>query len=203
MTRPSRPTRETTGPGKRSAGPFAAIARIFVVQLIAVAAITAVLTTVYALIDPGGSNDEVSTVAQGSPSATAPASTPVGSPAAPSSSAPASSAPPATTAPPPAPPSASDTADPNRPQLVLLDQSAPDGAVQDAARRLASAGWTVYRTAPFRGTVRTTTVYFPTGLDKPAGRVAKVLPGDTRVLPRFSNLSQTRLTVVLTDDYNP
>jgi hypothetical protein len=33
--------------------------------------------------------------------------------------------------------------------------------------------------------------------------VAKVLPGDTRVLPRFSNLSQTRLTVVLTDDYTP
>ncbi|MDQ1620720.1 MAG: hypothetical protein QOE19_3289 [Actinomycetota bacterium] len=199
MSRPSKPTRETTGPGKPSAGPFAAIARLFVVQLIAVAAITAVLTTVYALIDRGGSDDEVSTVAQGSPSATAPASTPVSSPAAPSSSAPASSAPPATTA----PPSASGTANPNRPELVLLDQSAPDGAVQDATRRLASAGWTVYRTAPFRGTVRRTTVYYPTGLDKPAGRVAKVLPGDTRVLPRFSNLSQTRLTVVLTDDYTP
>jgi hypothetical protein len=59
----------------------------------------------------------------------------------------------------------------------------------------------VFKTGSFRGTVSTTTVYFPDGLRDQAEALAKALPGDPRVKERFSNLSETRLTIVLTNDY--
>ena len=63
------------------------------------------------------------------------------------------------------------------------------------------AGWDVHKTGNFNGTVSTTTVYYPSTMRGDALNLAKDLPGNPRVKERFSNLSQTRLTIVLTDDY--
>jgi LytR cell envelope-related transcriptional attenuator len=189
---------------EQETGPVKALARLFLVQLLAVAAITVVLTTLAVLVghDSNDPSDRVSTVAKDPPSA--------GGPASPSStSAPAATA--ATTTPPPTPPpsssappaSAAESTPAARTEVVVLNQSAYDGAAGDVADLLRGAGWTVNRMDTFSGTVRSTTVYYPDGKEKAARRVARLLPGETRVLPRFSNLSQTRLTVVLTDGFKP
>ena len=59
----------------------------------------------------------------------------------------------------------------------------------------------VNKVGSFNGTVSTTTVYYPSTMRGDAHNLAKALPGNPRVKERFSNLSQTRLTIVLTDDY--
>ena len=82
-----------------------------------------------------------------------------------------------------------------------MNQSGGNSLAQKVAARLRQAGWTVKQTSSFRGSVSTTTVYYPRGLRAQASKLAKDLPGDPRVKERFSNLSATRLTVVLTNDY--
>lgn len=195
MTTPSQPPPVKTEEPKTEA--VSGLVRLFLLQLLAVAAITALLTTFSVLIGRGSSTDEVvSTVAKNPPAASAPADVPT--PAVPTSAVP-TSAPPETSA----PPSPSQSVDPARPEVVVLNQSAGEVEAQEAADRLRGAGWAVSRTDTFRGTVRATTVYYPPGEEDAARQVARELPGKTRVLPRFSNLSETRVTVVLTDDYAP
>ena len=46
-----------------------------------------------------------------------------------------------------------------------------------------------------------TTVYYPAGAKAEARAAAAGLPTEPRVRPRFGNLSTTRLTVVVTDNY--
>jgi hypothetical protein len=84
---------------------------------------------------------------------------------------------------------------------VVLNQSGRAGLAGRVADRLRKAGWTVQRTGDFSGSVSTTTVYYPAGLADAAKDAADDLPGDPRVKKRFSNLSTTRITVILTDDY--
>lgn len=206
---PDRPDDAGEPPGRT----FGALVRLFLTQLLAVAAVTAVLTAVYALVVDDSSRDGVTTAAQsrspgsdraespGGPAASSPGTGPVvsGGPASsspsgssrsgsPSGSPPARSEPPSST-----PPTAT-----GRPEVVVLNQSAGRGAAARAAAALRDRGWSIFRTADFRGTVRTTTVYYSTGQEAAARRAAKDLPGATRVLPRFSNLSRTRLTVIVT-----
>ncbi|MGZ4469033.1 MAG: LytR C-terminal domain-containing protein [Nocardioidaceae bacterium] len=203
MTTPMRPPQQEDD----GQGTGVALARLFLLQLLAVAAITALLTTVTVVIGRGTGSDQVTTATQGSPStpaAASPRATSSSSSASRASAAPPpSSAPPATppASPPPVSPSA--TVDTSRPEVVVLNQSARQGAAADAADRLRGAGWAIRRTDSFSGNVRTTTVYYPPGMEQAARTVAKTLPGATRVLPRFSTLPRTRLTVVLTDDYQP
>ncbi|MGZ4616819.1 MAG: LytR C-terminal domain-containing protein [Actinomycetes bacterium] len=203
MTTPMRPPQQEDD----EQGTGVALARLFLLQLLAVAAITALLTIVSVVIGRGTGSDQVTTATQGSPSTPAAASPRATSSSPSASSAPTapppSSAPPATppASPPPVSPSA--TVDTSRPEVVVLNQSARQGAAADAADRLRGAGWAIRRTDSFSGTVRTTTVYYPPGMEQAARAVAKTLPGATRVLPRFSTLPRTRLTVVLTDDYQP
>ena len=83
----------------------------------------------------------------------------------------------------------------------MLNQSGGSGLASQVADRVRRAGWIVKQTGNFRGTVSTTTVYYPSGLSDEARKLAKQLPGEPRVKERFSNLSATRLTIVLTDDY--
>ena len=207
MTTPMRPPQQEDD----EQGTGLALTRLFLLQLLAVAAITALLTTISVVIGRGTSSDQVTTATQRSPSTRAAASPRATTSSPPAGSAPvappASSAPPATpqASPPPASPSASPSAtvDASRPEVVVLNQSARQGAAADAADRLRGAGWSIRRTDSFSGSVRTTTVYYPPGMRQAALAVAKALPGATRVLPRFSTLPRTRLTVVLTDDYQP
>jgi hypothetical protein len=66
---------------------------------------------------------------------------------------------------------------------------------------LRDKGWTVAHTGNFRGQVTATTVYYPPGAEADAQAAAAGLPTEPRVRPRFGNLSTTRLTVVVTDNY--
>jgi hypothetical protein len=135
-------------------------------------------------------------VTSSAPSGPAPAtgSSPAESPA-PSGSAPAAS---------PAPSGPASAASPapsaDRPEVVVLDQTGDPARAEAAAQRLRSAGWSVALVGRFRGTVRATTVYYPRGERAAAEQAADALAVPERVLPRFGNLSTSRLTVVVTDN---
>ncbi len=85
--------------------------------------------------------------------------------------------------------------------VVVLNQTARGGLAANVAARLAAKGWTVTGVGNFRGVVTATTVYYPAGHVAAAQAAAKSLPTAPRVLPRFGNLSTTRLTVVVAGNY--
>jgi cytoskeletal protein RodZ len=86
-------------------------------------------------------------------------------------------------------------------EIVVLNQTGQAGLAATAATRLRAKGWTVGAVGNFHGVVPATTVYYPVGQEAAATAAAKSLPTPPRVLPRFGNLSLTRLTVVVTANY--
>ncbi len=86
-------------------------------------------------------------------------------------------------------------------QVVVLNQTTRRGLASTVAEQLRSAGWQVPAVGNFRGIVPSTTVYYPPGGESGALAVAADLPVEPRVRPSFGNLSETRLTVVVTDSY--
>ena len=176
-------------------GAWGAVARLLSLQLLAVVAVTAVITGIYALA--GGHKTNQVAAGSSAPATTAspaagskqPASTPPASP-------PAS---PATSTSPPASPTTSQPpASAKRLKVDVLNESAPNGIAARTAARVRSLGWTVGRISNFRGTVSATTVYYPTGQAKAARELAAGLPGKPRVFPRFSTLASNRLTIIVT-----
>ena len=165
-------------------------------DLLAVIAIAAVLTVVVSSLG-GGLDDDVSagtkpadrsSATTDSPPTSTPSQTPPAS---------ASSSPPATTS---APATVSSTpVDADRPRVDVVNQSAPDGAARVVAARLRDRGWRIGRVEDFSGNVAETTVYYPPGMRRDARLLAQDLPGSPRVLPGFSTISGTRLTVILVD----
>jgi LytR cell envelope-related transcriptional attenuator len=180
--------------------------RILLPPFLAVTAVAAILTTLYIWLGP---QDTLGEAAFGRPTPTSPAAasttgTPTKTKSAPPKSSPSTPTPTTSTSTPSpstATPEESETPEPDRPEVVVLNQSAREGLASRVAREVRQKGWEVNKVGNFRGTVSTTTVYYPVGLAKDANALAKDLPGDPRVKERFSNLSQTRLTIVLTDDY--
>jgi LytR cell envelope-related transcriptional attenuator len=85
--------------------------------------------------------------------------------------------------------------------IVVLNETTRRGLAATVATRLRSNGWTVSGVGNFRGEVPATTVYYPVGHQAAALAAAKSLPTPARVLPRFGNLSTTRLTVIVTTNY--
>jgi hypothetical protein len=85
--------------------------------------------------------------------------------------------------------------------IVVLNETARPGLASTAAAQLRAKGWTVTGVGNFRGVVTATTVYYPFGHVAAAQAAARSLPTPPRVLPRFGNLSSTRLTVVVTSNY--
>ncbi|MGH8892205.1 MAG: LytR C-terminal domain-containing protein [Actinomycetes bacterium] len=86
-------------------------------------------------------------------------------------------------------------------EVVVLNQTSRGGLAGTVADRLRASGWEVPAVGNFRGILRATTVYYPVGARADALAVAGDLPTEPRVRPRFGNLSETRLTVVVTDSY--
>lgn len=97
--------------------------------------------------------------------------------------------------------SATQAAAPAEVEVVVLNQTSRGGLAGTVAASLRNAGWDVPAVGNFRGVVPETTVYFPEGTEDAALEVAKDLPTEPRLRPRFGNLSTTRLTVVVTDSY--
>jgi len=168
----------------------------FVPSLLAVLAVTALITALYVWRgeDPDAT---VQANASADGSTRAPISTSPSASTSPASSPPASSTKPAapTTA-------AGNPADlVGDLEVVVLNQTSRGGLAATVAEQLRGKGWTVAHTGNFRGQVPATTVYYPPGARAEARAAAAGLPTEPRVLPRFGNLSTTRLTVVVTDNY--
>jgi hypothetical protein len=86
-------------------------------------------------------------------------------------------------------------------EVVVLNETRRSGLAGTVADVLRGKGWTVPTVGNFRGTVATTTVYYPEGAEAAAQAAAEMLPTTPRIRPRFGNLSTSRLTVVVTDNY--
>ena len=172
------------------------IAGAFVPSLLAVLAVTAMITALY--VWRGESPD--TTVPAGatttkSSTTPAPSASKKGTPTTkPASTAAASK--PATTA-----PATASTVPVGDVEVVVLNQTSRKGLAGTVAKRLRDKGWTVALTGNFSGRVPSTTVYYPPGAKADAEAAAAGLPTKPRVMPRFGNLSTTRLTVVVTDSY--
>lgn len=85
--------------------------------------------------------------------------------------------------------------------VVVLNQTGRSGLASVVADRLRGRGWSVAGVGNFRGSVPATTVYYPAGAQAQAQAAARHLPTPARIRPRFGNLSTTRLTIVLTNNY--
>jgi LytR cell envelope-related transcriptional attenuator len=85
--------------------------------------------------------------------------------------------------------------------VVVLNETSRSGLAAAVADRLRGNGWTVSGVGNFRGAVPATTVYYPAGHAAAAQAAANSLPTPPRVLPRFGNLSTSRLTVIVTTNY--
>ncbi len=162
---------------------------------LAVCAVTAILIGLFVWLGPDRSDTEVLGERTSTPTSPAASPTPTPATSSPAASSPAPSSPaPTTSAPEPSPTV-------SRGEVVVLNQSGGSGLAERVAKLVRDKGWDVDAVGNFRGTVSRTTVYYPSGQEGKARALAKDLPGDPRVMERFSNLSQTRLTIVLTDDY--
>jgi hypothetical protein len=205
-TTPEPETPDHTSARPATAGPHAitregawgAVARLLAIQLLTVVAVTAVITGIYALTGRGENRATAGGASSGTPTGSL-------SPSSPPSSAPPSQP----TTEPSVDPSASATSSPATPtsseppvrthllKVDVLNQSAAKGAAGRFAARIRDLHWRVGRVDNFHGTVSTTTVYYPQGRAKAAHELARGLPGNLRVLPRFSTLSDSRLTLIL------
>ncbi|MEP6761451.1 MAG: LytR C-terminal domain-containing protein [Sporichthyaceae bacterium] len=173
------------------------IAGAVVPSLLAVLAVTAMITALY--VWRGESHDTTTPAIATTKSSSAPASSATGTPKAttktaskPAVSAATRTATTATTKP---------AARVGDLEVVVLNQSSRKGLAGTVAQRLRDKGWKVALTGNFRGQVTATTVYYPPGAQADAEAAAAGLPTTPRVRPRFGNLSTSRLTVVVTDSY--
>lgn len=175
------------------------ITSALVPSLLAILAVASLITALYVwrgedAEPPGATTAAASTGDASEPSESAtPSATPTTSKTSqPAASAGASSAPPS---------SADATTQAPAVAVVVLNQTRNSGLASVVADRLRARGWTVAGVGNFRGTVPATTVYYPTGTQAQAQAAAGTLPTPPRVRPRFGNLSTTRLTIVVTDNY--
>lgn len=174
--------------------PVRAVVRLFALQLLAVVAIATVITVVATLL-AGDDRGTLTTTLPGSSES---------APATPAESSPPPSPAASSEQPAPTPPSSSAEPTPSettrqRMRVDVLNQSAGAGAAESTAARLRERGWRIGRVDDFRGTVTTTTVYYPANRRGQARLLAEDLPGSPRLLERFSTLSDSRLSVVLVD----
>jgi hypothetical protein len=86
-----------------------------------------------------------------------------------------------------------------RPAVVVLNQTATVGLAAKVAARLRGAGWVVPAVGNYRGSVPSTTVFYPAGRQPAAQSLARAL-GATRTAPALAGMSASRLTVVLTSN---
>ena len=171
------------------------VASAFVPSLLAVLAVTALVTALYVWRGEEGDNQQPAAATERATTA------PMTSASPPATTAPASTA--------PAPSATSTTSQATETaadlvgsvEVVVLNQTGRSGLAATVAKALRGKGWTVPFTGNFRGQVPATTVYYPPGTEAEARAAAAGLPTEPRVRPRFGNLSTTRLTVVVTDSY--
>lgn len=94
------------------------------------------------------------------------------------------------------------TADPEvREPLGVLNQTGEAGLEERASERFQDGGWEVAATSEFTGNVPETTVYVPEGMEEAADALVAQFPEIGRVRPNVEPFNDTRLVIVLADDY--
>jgi hypothetical protein len=178
------------------------IAGAFVPSLLAVLAVTAMITALYVW---RGESPDTTTPASATTKTSSASASATGTPTATTKPSTKPSTKPATTAATSRPPPTKTTITAGVPvgdlEVVVLNATSRKGLAGTVAQRLRDKGWTVALISNFSGNVPATTVYYPPGAQADAEAAAAGLPTDPRVRPRFGNLSTTRLTVVVTDSY--
>ncbi|RIQ22279.1 LytR C-terminal domain-containing protein [Jiangella rhizosphaerae] len=94
------------------------------------------------------------------------------------------------------------TADPEvREPLGVLNQTSEAGLEERASERFQEGGWEVAAMSEFTGNVPETTVYVPEGMEEAADALVAQFPEIGRVRPNVEPFNDTRLVIVLADDY--
>lgn len=88
-----------------------------------------------------------------------------------------------------------------REPVGIANQTSVAGLAAFAQQRLEDGGWEVPATSDFEGTVPETTVYYPEGMQEAAEALAAQFPEIGRVEPSFEGLNQSRLVLILVDDF--
>ncbi|TDC46997.1 LytR family transcriptional regulator [Jiangella ureilytica] len=118
--------------------------------------------------------------------------------------------PPATEPPPTEAPTDDPTDEPSEPvtadpdvvePLGVLNQTGEPGIEEQASERFQDGGWEVAAMSEFTGTVPETTVYVPEGMEEAAEALVEQFPEIGRVRPTVEPFNDTRLVVVLAEDY--
>lgn len=200
-------SQQAPGPESRMQRVARLLAASIVPSLLAVVAVASIITALYVWHQDEVATTEAVTSNQRA-SEPSPTSSPSGtpSPSPTQSTATASLLASATT---PAPTTTSATPSPRKTSakpakqlsVVVLNQTRRTGLARAVAERLRARGWTVVQVANFRGNIGATTVYYPRGSGSQAAAIARDLPVPARTRPAFGNLSNQRLTVVITDNY--
>ncbi|WP_162450851.1 LytR C-terminal domain-containing protein [Phytoactinopolyspora mesophila] len=89
-----------------------------------------------------------------------------------------------------------------RSPVGIANQTAVQGLELRAQERLEAGGWEVAATSGFEGNVPATTVYYPPGMEEQAQALSRQFPEIGRVEPTFEGVNQTRLVIVLVEDYS-
>ncbi|MGH8826580.1 MAG: LytR C-terminal domain-containing protein [Jiangellaceae bacterium] len=89
-----------------------------------------------------------------------------------------------------------------REPVGVLNQTSIGGLAAKAQERLQAGGWEVPATGDFVGTVPETTVYYPEGMQAAAEALSAQFPEIGRVQPSFEGLTQSRLVLILVEDYD-
>jgi hypothetical protein len=85
--------------------------------------------------------------------------------------------------------------------VSVLNNSTRSGLAHRAAAQVAAQGWPIAKVGNFTGRVRISTLYYAPGQFASAQRLAASMPAIQRVLPRFSGLPTSGLTLVVTREW--
>jgi hypothetical protein len=85
--------------------------------------------------------------------------------------------------------------------VSVLNNSTRSGLAHRAADQVAAQGWPIAKVGNFTGRIRVSTLYYAPGQLASAQRLAASMPAIQRVLPRFSGLPTSGLTLVVTREW--
>jgi hypothetical protein len=178
-------------------------------SFVAVAAVVAIVAGLLVLFGTRGDNSAAGSKPDSMPvsrpaakTSSHPTSAPATTPAQPSTT-PSQPTPPTPTQPTPSGrPTVGSTTTPTTelPVVEVFNNTKRKGLADQVAAKVRAVGWQVAGADNWHGKVVTSTVYYPSGLQAEAARLAKVL-GISRIKAALPNLKQDRLSVILTKDY--
>jgi len=85
--------------------------------------------------------------------------------------------------------------------VTVLNNSRRTGLAARAAAQLSGGGWPIRQVGNFTGRIRVSTAYYAPGQESVARNLARQFHAIQRVLPRFSGLPGSGLTLVVTREW--